>query len=367
MSVLKDPERGTWTSQIWVEDWQGKRKHKKKRGFATKKEALEWERSVLLAAKADMNMKLADFVELYFRDKESELKQRTIRNKRYMIEQHIIPIMGDKSMDAITPADIIQWQNGIRSKGFKETYQRMLQNQMTALFIHAVKIYNLKDNPCSKVKRMGKADADKKQLQFWTLDEFNRFIETFEEGSKYHALFDLLFYSGCRIGEALALTVGDIDFENKRISITKTYFRHKGKDEITEPKTQESIRSVVIPEFLADELKAYISSMYKLPMEERIFAVVPEAVQHVLKRHADKAGVKRIRVHGIRHSSCANLIHLGVQPMIIKERLGHKDIRITLNTYGHLYPSEQEKVADMLDQIVRAKNNAPAANKDIAE
>ena len=201
MAVSKDIEKGTWTSQVWVEDWQGKKKHKKKRGFATKKEALEWEHSILLAAKADMNMKLADFVDLYFRDKETELKARTVRNKRYMIEQHILPMLGDKPMAGITPADIIQWQNYIRSKGFKETYQRMLQNQLTALFTHATKIYNLKDNPCAKVKRIGKADADKKQLQFWTLDEFHKFIASFEEGSRYHVLFDLLFFSGCRIGD----------------------------------------------------------------------------------------------------------------------------------------------------------------------
>lgn len=265
MAVSKDIEKGTWTSQVWVEDWQGKKKHKKKRGFATKKEALEWEHSILLAAKADMNMKLADFVDLYFRDKETELKARTVRNKRYMIEQHVAPMLGDKPMDGITPADIIQWQNYIRSKGFKETYQRMLQNQLTALFTHATKIYNLKDNPCAKVKRIGKADADKKQLQFWTLDEFSKFIATFEEGSRYHVLFDLLFYSGCRIGEALALMPKDFDLTNRKVSITKTYFRHKGVDEITEPKTEESIRTVIIPEFLVDEIKEYMESMYKLP------------------------------------------------------------------------------------------------------
>lgn len=363
MAVSKDIEKGTWTSQVWVEDWQGKKKHKKKRGFATKKEALEWEHSILLAAKADMSMKLADFVDLYFRDKETELKARTVRNKRYMIEQHVVPMLGDKPMDGITPADIIQWQNYIRSKGFKETYQRMLQNQLTALFTHATKIYNLKDNPCAKVKRIGKADADKKQLQFWTLDEFNKFIATFEEGSRYHVLFDLLFYSGCRIGETLALTPKDFDLTNRKVSITKTYFRHKGVDEITEPKTEESIRTVIIPEFLADEIKEYMESMYKLPENERLFPIVPEAVQHVLKRHADKAGIKRIRVHSLRHSHCAYLIHLGVQPMIIKERLGHKDIRITLNTYGHLYPSEQEKVADMLDRIAGANGNSNNTGK----
>jgi integrase len=162
-------------------------------------------RNTLLASKTDMNMKFAHFVEVYFRDKDGELKQRTIRNKRYMIEHHIIPLLGNKAMDGITPADIIQWQNEIQSKGFKETYQRMFQNQMTALFTCAAKIYNLKYNSCTKVKRMGRADVDKKQLQFWTLDEFNCFIGTFDLESKYYVLFDLLFYSGCRIGETLAL------------------------------------------------------------------------------------------------------------------------------------------------------------------
>ncbi len=136
MAVSKDTEKGTWTSQIWVEDWQGKKKHKKKRGFASKKEALEWERNALLASKTDMNMKLADFVEVYFRDKDGELKQRTIRNKRYMIEHHIIPLLGNKAMDNITPADIIQWQNEIpQVKSFDKTIKFILCPKLQLLFI----------------------------------------------------------------------------------------------------------------------------------------------------------------------------------------------------------------------------------------
>lgn len=349
MAVSKDAATGKWLSQIWIEDWTGKKVHRKKRGFETKKDALEWERSVQLAAKADLSMKLSDFVEIYFRDKSGELKDRTIRNKRYMIDHHIIPLLGNKAMNKITTSDVIQWQNTIREYGFKETYNRMLQNQLTALFNHAAKIYNLNDNPCARVKKMGKSDADKKQMNFWTAEEFNRFIATFEPDSKYHTLFDLLFYSGCRIGEALALTKADVDFKKNTISITKTYFRHERKDEITSPKTEESNRKVVIPAFLTEEIGRYTDSMYKIPPDARLFPVVPEAVQHVLKRHADKACVKHIRVHDIRHSHCAYLIHKGIQPMIIKERLGHKDIKITLNTYGHLYPSEQNRVADMLN------------------
>lgn len=105
-----------------------------------------------------------------------------------------------------------------------------------------------------------------------------------------------------------------------------------------------------IPQFLTQEIKDYVDKLYELPDDERIFPIVAEAVQHKLKHNCEKTGVKKIRVHDIRHSHVAYLINQGVQPLIIKERLGHRDIKITLNTYGHLYPNQQRQVADMLNQ-----------------
>lgn len=149
--------------------------------------------------------------------------------------------------------------------------------------------------------------------------------------------------------ELLALTKNDIDFQNNQIHITKTYFRSGGKDIITTPKTDCSVRVIDIPEFLKDEIEDYIGRLYKYPDDARLFPIVAEALQHKIKRHIIKADVKMIRVHDLRHSHVAYLIHQGVQPLVIKERLGHKDIRITLNTYGHLYPNEQKKLAEMLN------------------
>lgn len=348
MSVSKDKVTGTWTVQCYYADWMGTKKHKKKRGFSTKKEAQEWERDFLNHQSTNMTMLLKDFVEVYFRDKKGELKERTVRNKRYMIETHIIPYFGGRSMDTITAADIIQWQNTIRDKGFSQTYLRMIQNQVTALFTHAYKIYDLKDNPCKKVKKMGKSDADK--LDFWTKAEYEKFIATLEKGSRYHLIFEILFWTGVREGELLALTSKDVDLEKNQIHIDKTYYRMKGRDVITVPKTENSVRTIDIPEFLKQELKEYISRLYGIPDNERLFPIVAEAVQHKLKRQCEKSGVKKIRVHDLRHSHVAHLINQGVQPLIIKERLGHRDIKITLNTYGHLYPNQQKKVAEMLNR-----------------
>lgn len=326
---------------------ESKKRRRKSKGRAGR-EALAWDDFIQPSVKADMNMTMGAFVEVYFRDKEGELKERSIKNKRYMIESHILPYFQDKKMNEITPAHIIQWQQAMRQKGYAQTYLRMMQNQITALFTHASKIYNLPDNPCKKVKKMGKPVADK--LDFWTKEEYDRFISTMEVGSRYYVIFEILFWTGCREGEMLALTKSDIDFPNNRMSITKTYYRIERRDVITAPKTEQSVRMIELPEFLTREIKEYVDGLPNMTEHTRIFPVVAETVQHKLKRQAEKAGVKRIRVHDIRHSSAAYLINQGVQPLIIKERLGHKDIRITLNTYGHLYPNQQRQVADMLNQ-----------------
>jgi integrase len=168
---------------------------------------------------------------------------------------------------------------------------------------------------------------------------------------------ELLFWTGMREGEMLALMLKDIDLENGLIMISKTYYRSEGKDIITTPKTDTSIRTIMIPEFLIEEIKAYVGQMYMFPQDERLFPIVARTLQKRMSRFMEKAGVKRIRIHDFRHSHVAYLINQGVQPLIIKERLGHKDIKITLNTYGHLYPSQQKQVAEMLN--LQRQNKSP--------
>ena len=181
-------------------------------------------------------------------------------------------------MNEITPAEIIQLQNTIIEKGYSDDYLKTIQNQMTALFNHAKNIYNLADNPCDKVKRMGK--TSKKKMKFWTIEEYRQFMTGIEPGSKYYVLFELLFWTGAREGEALSITPADIDFERNLLQINKTYYRMHGEDVITSPKTEESNRTISIPEFLKKEIQDYISRLYELPEDERIFPMVHEAVQH---------------------------------------------------------------------------------------
>lgn len=124
---------------------------------------------------ADMDMEFSKFVDVYFTDKAPRLKERTIETKRIMLDTRIIPYFGKLRMNGIKPADIMKWQNDMMNQGYKPTYLRMLQNQVTAVFNHAERFYGLKDNPCKKIDKMGKANA--KELNFWTKEEYDRFMK----------------------------------------------------------------------------------------------------------------------------------------------------------------------------------------------
>ena len=199
MSAYKDTKQGTWYVSFRYIDWTGKKTQKLKRGFKTKKEALNYEKEFIRKTAADMKMEMNSFIQVYFEDKKNELKENSIRNKQHMMNKHIVPYFGTRKMNEITPAEIIQWQNTIQEKGYSKTYERMIQHQLNALFNHAQKIYNLKENPCKKVKKMGKSDANK--LEFWTKTEYDRFIAGIEPGSEDYLIFEILFWTGIREGD----------------------------------------------------------------------------------------------------------------------------------------------------------------------
>ena len=268
--------------------------------------------------------------------------------KRILFETKIIPYFGEKQMNEITPVDIIKWQNALLNQNYKPTYLRMIQNQITALFNHAERFYQLKEKPCKKVDKMGRANA--KELNFWTKDEYEQFIQGFtEEEEMCRIIFQMLFWLGCRVGELLALTSEDIDFEGGTVSISKTYYRRNQTDYITPPKTESSNRKITIPKFLQEEVKNFLDRQYGLTPEERIFPITDRAIQKKMKQKTELAKLKPIRVHNLRHSHIALLIEKGMQPLVIAQRVGHDSVNTTMNIYGHLYPNKQKQVADMLN------------------
>ena len=351
MKAEKDKKTGKWLIQYRYTDWQGKRRKSTKRGFATKREAEEWLRNFLITQKADFDMKFADFWKMYCADMETRLREHTMRTKKYIVELKILPYFGNKRVNDITAADIRQWQNELIKMGYSPTYLKTINNQLSAIFNYAVRYYDLKSNPCAKAGSMGKSKAE--EMDFWTGEEFRRFIDSVMNKRLSYMAFMILYWTGMRLGELLALNPKDVDLEKRTISITKSYQRLGKNDVISPPKTPKSKRVITIPEFLAADIKDYMDSLYDLQEDDRLFPITKYYLEHEMQRGIKESGVKRIRVHDLRHSHASMLIELGFSPLEIANRLGHEKVETTLNTYAHLYPNKQTKLAERLDSEYR--------------
>ena len=347
MKAEKDKKTGKWLIQYRYTDWQGKRRKSTKRGFATKREAEEWLRNFLITQKADFDMKFEDFWKMYYADMETRLREHTMRTKKYIVELKILPYFGNKRVNDITAADIRQWQNELIKMGYSPTYLKTINNQLSAIFNYAIRYYDLKSNPCAKAGSMGKSKAE--EMDFWTVEEFRKFIDSVMNKRLSYMAFMTLYWTGMRLGELLALNPKDVDLEKRTISITKSYQRLGKKDVITPPKTPKSKRVITVPEFLAVDIKDYMDSLYDLQENDRLFPITKYYLEHEMQRRIKESGVKRIRVHDLRHSHASMLIERGFSPLEIANRLGHEKVETTLNTYAHLYPNKQTKLAERLD------------------
>ena len=165
----------------------------------------------------------------------------------------------------------------------------------------------------------------------------------------YYAL-EILYWCGIREGELLALTPADFDLDKGLLSITKSYQRLNGKDVITDPKTPKSVRVVQMPDFLTEEIRDYLKSLYKVKPTDRIFEVTKYYLHHEMDRGSKAASVKRIRIHDLRHSHVSLLINQGYQAAAIADRVGHETVEIT-DRYTHIYPSKQSEMANTLDEL----------------
>lgn len=172
-------------------------------------------------------------------------------------------------------------------------------------------------------------------------------VAMMDKDISYYA-FELLYWCGIREGELLALTPADFDFENQTVRINKSYQRLKGRDVITSPKTKKSNRVIQMPEFLSEEMEDCMKLFYSLKPTDRLFPVTKHYLSHEMDRGCKAAGVKRIRIHDLRHSHVSLLIDRGFTALAIGERVGHESEKITYR-YAHLFPSRQTEMAECLN------------------
>lgn len=347
-SFTKDA-KGRWMAKYTYVDWQGNRRFSSKRGFATKREAQEWYQEFLDKESSNLDMNFATFVEIYFNDMSHRLKENTLRHKKFIVNSKIIPYFGKKQINKITAPDVRRWQNEMMGQKLAPTTLKSIQNQLSAIFNYAVRFYDLACNPCQKAGSMGVKNAE--EMQFWTLEEFNSFLETQMDDRQVYMIFELLFWTGMRVGEALALNYHDFDLVNKTVSISKSYQRIEGRDVITTPKTKKSKRVIGIPDFVVTDLQDLFDCIFAVTDRERVFTCSKMALERAIKSGAKIAGIKQIRVHDLRHSHATMLINMGMNAKVIADRLGHERIETTLNTYSHLYSDTKQLVVSTLESL----------------
>lgn len=355
MPAYYDETTKTWFCKFYYQDYTGERKQKKKRGFKLQRDAKEWERSFLERQQGQPDMTMDNLIQIYMEDTKERMKPSTVYAKENRIQVHIAPYFGKQAVNAITPAHIRKWQTelmkktGQTGKPLSPTYLNVLHHTLSSLFNYAVRYHGLSVNPCILAGSIGKSKSG--EMKFWTLDEYRQFIAVVDH-PVYRTAFEVLYYTGMRVGELLALTFQDIDLEHGVIHITKTLKRINGENIIMSPKTPKSKRDIMIPVFLIGELKEYYGRIYAPALNDPVFPTLRANILYNLKQYAKRASVKEIRVHDLRHSHVALLVELGFSPLLIAERLGHEDITTTLNTYSHLYPNKQIELVNKLNGLV---------------
>lgn len=356
MPAYKDEERKTWYASFYYHDWTGEHKKKVKRGFKTKKEAQEWERFFLNVKAETLDIPFEQFVTLYEEDVRARVRENTWISKEYIINKKLIPYFGKKKMNEIKTSDIIKWQNNLVSMKdkngrplYSRSYLKTIQSQLSCIMNHAVRLYNLRKNPVHAAGSIG-GDERSSLMGIWTVDEYRTFANAIMDEIEAYTAYEILYWGGLRLGELLALTSSDIDFENNEIYVTKSLQSIKGEVVITPPKTKKGTRVVKMPQFVIEEIDILIKMQYGLKPDERIFSLSKGYMHHVMDRGCDKSGVKRIRIHDIRHSHISMLIDMGFTAVDVANRVGHENIDITMH-YAHMFPKKQFEIVNRLESM----------------
>lgn len=320
-----------------------------------------------------------ELYEEYVKYISTRLKAGSVRSASDVLRIFVLPDFGEREVASLSTKDILDWQEKIIAKGFGYKYKSKIYCGFTAMLNYGIKFHDIKENVVSRVGNFKNTDR-KKEMLFWSEEEFKQFYAVIDD-DLFRVYFSFLYLTGCRKGESLALTWNDIDFVRREVRINKSLNRKqktKGEKqtvnvptvasdlgwhisesrsyEITTPKNKSSYRNILMPMNLVNMLWEHqkrSKEEYGYTPEWFVFGgaepLSDQTIRRRLNEYADKAGVKRIRVHDIRHSHASLLINKGQNILIVSQRLGHSDVTQTLNTYSHLMPNVQKQIINALD------------------
>lgn len=356
MSVKKDEKRNTWYFRVYVTDKDGNRRQKERSGFKTKAECKQAENYFLLTFNDTRDdILFSELYNIFIKEKEQSLKFQSFRALKNRFENHILPYFKDYKINNIRVADYIDWKDKILNKNYSYRYNSSLHQAMVNILNFGINFYDLKENIASKVGNFSKRNYSPK-IDFWTLEEYNTFISKVDD-FVYYVFFDLLYYSGLRLGEIRALNWRDL--KDNYIIVNKTLIRKSINDsQFNTPKTNSSIRNVKIDNYVLNnlqKLKEYYKEFYGFTDDWFIFGglkpLSTTSIERIKNKYCKLANVKQIRIHDFRHSHATLLLSKGVPITVISKRLGHSNLSMTLNVYSHLILQDEDKAIDLLNNF----------------
>ncbi len=350
-------------SKLWSvrfrETTEGQEHQRRLSGFKTKKEAqaafVEYQTNSkkTVPQVEDHKLTFDDMVAHYLTYAKSRMKEGTIYDLELKIQKHLIPFFGDKIFNKITPLEILTWQQSLDQYSY--TYKSSLRTCLASIYRYADRYFDIK-NIMNKVEPFRNMEAPQ-EMQYWTKAEFQQFISVCDD-ERYRVYFYLLYVTGCRKGEMLALTWNDINFDQRTISINKNITK-KTKEigwSITTTKNATSNRIIDISQKTISLLKKY-KEWQAQNYQNTTFLFCGERplpmtnIGRYFENACERAEVKKIRIHDLRHSCASLLISEGVSIVAVSKRLGHKNIEQTLNTYSHMMPEDNAKILKIIDTI----------------
>lgn len=355
----------------FVSPIDGKRHRTCKRGFAKKSKAVEWIQNDLADAVRKLedrrtsaeDLTMEELIEEYldYATYNVKVEKTTMETKLSCISTHILPHFKDSIVFEIKAKDIEKWQQKImkvrkpNGEPYAETYLRTVENQLSAIFNYAVKYYELPKNPIAD--RMGSKDAP--EVTIWDVEMYRKFQSCIEEKPVFYYAFEVFFWCGVRLGELLALTPDDIDFQNKTLNIDKSMRFLDGKLVVGKTKTRSSVRKIALPDFLTEELREYLDSLGHYNGDTRIFPLSKTSIHATIDKYSEVAGIPRITIHALRHSHASLLENLGVPRISLKRRLGHKikNMKDVTSTYAHSYKCSDVTVARLVNEVALGNIN----------
>ena len=290
----------------------------------------------------------------YLSYKKDKVKESTYYDIVKIFEKQILPFFKDYQLKKISKAKILEWQNSLSEYSYK--YKSKIRTLLFSFYKYLF-IYHDIENIVAKVEPFKKPNI-KKEMAIWTIDEFKKFIETFDDDIVFKTFFNFLYFSGCRLGEVLALNYNSFDFINKTVNINKSLTSKvfDNKFLVTSPKNYSSYRKIILPDSLINLLQDYIKTFPQVNNSQFFFGfdnpLNDKAIYNKLTKHTELCNNKKIRIHDFRHSHASLLIQQGANIVLIAKRLGHSNTEQTLNTYAHLYPNSEEELVQKLNLIV---------------